>query len=87
VVFVEPGKYPKDDSKRLDVLRRMNAHADTCDSGDNTLEATKRAIEEITKEPGDEVGLGVFSFVCYIYSVLILVYLSLIAANRFWHSI
>jgi von Willebrand factor A domain-containing protein 8 len=32
----------------------MNAHAETCGSGDNTLEATKLAVRELTQEEGDE---------------------------------
>merc|ERR1711934_1127130 len=33
---------PKD---RLMVIRQMNAHAETCDSGDNTLRAAHKAIK------------------------------------------
>ena len=32
----------------------MNAHSETCSSGDHTLDATRRAILEITKEEADE---------------------------------
>jgi len=61
LVFVHENKYPADDVARLEVLRRMNLHADTCGSGDNTLESTKRAIAEIVKEPADEYFVILFS--------------------------
>mmetsp|Transcript_18903 Transcript_18903/g.23179 ORF Transcript_18903/g.23179 Transcript_18903/m.23179 type:complete len:115 (-) Transcript_18903:40-384(-) len=32
----------------------MNLHSETCASGDHTLDATKIAIKEITKEDADE---------------------------------
>merc|ERR1711924_426196 len=39
---------------RLAVLKKMHAHTEMCDSGDNTIESTRRAIKEITKEPADD---------------------------------
>ena len=54
VTIVDPNKLPQNDGERLDVLRAMNAHSASCDSGDHTLEATALAIKEIVKEPGDE---------------------------------
>lgn len=35
-------------------LQTLQAHAQFCISGDHTLEATKHAIEEISKEEADE---------------------------------
>ncbi len=39
----------------------MHAHAQFCMSGDNTLEATKFAIEDITNKDGDEYFVIVLS--------------------------
>lgn len=47
MTFVDWNKPPKSRKERLDVIRKMNAHAETCDSGDNTLAACNRAIVDI----------------------------------------
>ena len=52
--LVEFGKLPNDDKARLAVIKKMHAHTEMCDSGDNTIESTRRAIKEITKEPADD---------------------------------
>mmetsp|Transcript_848 Transcript_848/g.1031 ORF Transcript_848/g.1031 Transcript_848/m.1031 type:complete len:176 (-) Transcript_848:49-576(-) len=54
LVFVQEPKYPTNEQQRLNILRGMNLHSETCSSGDNTLDATKLAIKEITKEDADE---------------------------------
>ena len=42
-------------------LQRMHAHAQFCMSGDNTLEAAKFSIEDITNKEGDEYFVIVLS--------------------------
>ncbi|XP_038049927.1 von Willebrand factor A domain-containing protein 8-like [Patiria miniata] len=59
--FVLSKKLPSNNKERLDVIKTMNAHAQFCMSGDNTLEATKHAIETITKDEGDEYFVIVLS--------------------------
>jgi hypothetical protein len=51
--YVE-GTPPGNDRERLQVLRKMHAHSDLCDSGDNTLSAVRYAVKEIVKEEADE---------------------------------
>ena len=45
---------PRTEAERFGVVRRMNAHTQFTDSGDNTLEAAERAIREIVSKPADE---------------------------------
>ncbi|GAB1605806.1 von Willebrand factor A domain-containing protein 8-like [Argonauta hians] len=52
--FVKFDKAPKNNKERLTVLKTMHAHSQFCLSGDNTLEATKHAIDSIAKEEADE---------------------------------
>ena len=54
VRFVDEGKPPSNDRERLQVLRKMNAHADLCDSGDNTLTAIRHSVLEIVKKEADD---------------------------------
>ncbi|XP_050388458.1 von Willebrand factor A domain-containing protein 8 [Patella vulgata] len=54
VPFVKADKPPKNERERLVVLKMMHAHSQFCLSGDNTLEATKHAIESVVKEEADE---------------------------------
>jgi len=54
LVFVQEPKYPVNQVQRLNVLRAMNGHAESCGSGDNTLDAARLAIREISKEESDE---------------------------------
>ena len=54
LTFVEEGSPPANDRDRLQVIRKMNAHAELCDSGDNTLRCAKKAIRDIVKQEGDE---------------------------------
>jgi len=61
LVFVNPNKIPSNEANRLRVLREINAHAETCSSGDNTLEATRLAIKELASEEADESFLVIFS--------------------------
>jgi len=46
VEFVPWGEPPANRGERLKVLQRMVAHAQFCDSGDTTIEATRRAVAE-----------------------------------------
>ncbi|KAJ8030585.1 von Willebrand factor A domain-containing protein 8 [Holothuria leucospilota] len=59
--FVKGDKPPKNNKQRLDLLKTMQAHAQFCMSGDMTLEATKHAITDITKEEADEYFVIVLS--------------------------
>ncbi|XP_029645766.1 von Willebrand factor A domain-containing protein 8 [Octopus sinensis] len=52
--FVKADQAPKNKKERLVVLKTMHAHSQFCLSGDNTLEATKHAIDSVAKEEADE---------------------------------
>ena len=54
LVFVAEGKEPKTDRERLMVVRKMNAHTEVCDSGDNTIRACEKSIQNIIKKDADE---------------------------------
>ena len=43
------------------VLQAMIAESQYCWSGDNTMEATRAAIQQITKDPADKYFVIVFS--------------------------
>lgn len=47
-------KAPANNKERLNVLKTMHAHSQFCLSGDNTLEATKHAINTLAEEEADE---------------------------------
>jgi len=61
IPLVEFGKPPKSDKKRLEVMLKIHAHAQFCMSGDNTLRATKLAIEKVLEQPGDDYFVLVVS--------------------------
>ncbi|CAI8035267.1 von Willebrand factor A domain-containing protein 8 [Geodia barretti] len=61
VPFVESSNPPANDKERLQVLKAMIAESQYCWSGDNTMEATRAAIQQISKEPADEYFVIVFS--------------------------
>jgi hypothetical protein len=61
VPLVNSEKPPKNEAERLRVLQQMVAHSQFCFSGDNTLEATEKAIKDITKEEGDDYFVIVLS--------------------------
>lgn len=61
VPLVMSEKTPKNEAERLRVLQQMVAHSQFCFSGDNTLEATQKAITEITKEEADDYFVIVLS--------------------------
>ncbi|KAL3861823.1 hypothetical protein ACJMK2_007838 [Sinanodonta woodiana] len=52
--LVPKDKAPKNNKDRLIVIKTMHAHAQFCLSGDNTLSATKHAIETLAQEEADE---------------------------------
>ncbi|KAH8082884.1 hypothetical protein JL720_8392 [Aureococcus anophagefferens] len=56
VSFVEWSDPPPDRGSRLKVLQRMVAHAQFCDSGDMTVEATRRACADVKARADDEDG-------------------------------
>jgi len=51
--LVDFGHPPRNDKQRLDVIKKMHAHAEMCESGDNTIEGIRRAIESITRADAD----------------------------------
>ena len=53
-VFVDWGKAPTNRSGRLEVIRRIYNHSTLCGSGDNTLSAGARAVDEVTAVQGDD---------------------------------
>lgn len=50
----EFGKMPKNDKERLLVIKQIHSHIEVCDSGDNTMNALKKSILEITREDADD---------------------------------
>eukprot|EP00057_Strongylocentrotus_purpuratus_P027672 XP_011682146.1 PREDICTED: von Willebrand factor A domain-containing protein 8 [Strongylocentrotus purpuratus] len=60
-IFLKSDKVPKNNNERLKVLRNLHAHAQFCLSGDNTVEAAKTAIQDITKEEADEYFVIILS--------------------------
>ena len=45
--LVEYGALPANEKERLQLVQRMAAHTQFCESGDHTLEATREAIAEV----------------------------------------
>ncbi|OWF39226.1 von Willebrand factor A domain-containing protein 8 [Mizuhopecten yessoensis] len=54
VQLVKSDKAPANNKDRLVVLKTMHAHSQFCLSGDNTLEATRHAINDLGEEEADE---------------------------------
>ncbi|KXS13469.1 hypothetical protein M427DRAFT_33874 [Gonapodya prolifera JEL478] len=54
IAFTSEKKPPATEVDRLKVLQQMVAHSQFCFSGDNTLEAAQKAINEIAKEDADD---------------------------------
>lgn len=52
--FVKAGSAPANAKERLDVIKMMHAHSQFCWSGDNTLSATRQAVDELAREESDE---------------------------------
>ncbi|XP_070538007.1 von Willebrand factor A domain-containing protein 8-like [Ptychodera flava] len=52
--FITGEKAPRNNKERLDIIKTMHAHSQFCMSGDYTLEATKYAIEAVSKQEADE---------------------------------
>lgn len=61
IPFVDHKNPPNNDKRRMDTLKMMHAHSQYCWSGDNTLKATKHAVDEIAKEECDEAIVVVLS--------------------------
>lgn len=61
VPFVDVKTPPNNDKLRLETIRMMHAHSQFCWSGDNTIAATKYAINEVAKEDCDEALVVVLS--------------------------
>lgn len=54
IPFVDYKNPPKDDKRRMEVIKLMYTHSQYCWSGDNTLNSTKIAVDELAKEEFDE---------------------------------
>lgn len=54
--FVEFANPPKDRGERLKVLQRMVAHSQFCMAGDNTVEATARAVRGLARDAKAAAG-------------------------------
>jgi hypothetical protein len=48
--FVDEGRPPDNEKRRLQVLQQMIAHSQYCQAGDNTLEAIAEAIQEASED-------------------------------------
>lgn len=59
--LVEYGAPPPDAKARLQVLQRMAAHTQYCQSGDTTLEAARAAVAEVAAHDADERFVFVLS--------------------------
>lgn len=54
--FVQMGQHPATRLERFAVVEAMTDHAATARSGDNTLAAGVKAVQEIVKEEPWEIG-------------------------------
>ena len=61
IVFVQEGKYPKNEKEIFMIVKKMSAHAAYCISGDNTILAVTTAIKNVTKEEADDYFVLVLS--------------------------
>lgn len=59
--FVKADGPPLNDKERLKVLQAMHAHSQFCLSGDNTLDATKEAIDTVVQDNCEEHFIIVLS--------------------------
>lgn len=59
--FVEYGAPPRNDKERLQLLQRMAAHTQYCQSGDSTLSAARQAVREVLTHDADERFVFVLS--------------------------
>ena len=54
IQLVDFGRPPKNEKERMQILQKMIAHSQYCQSGDNTLEAMGKAIVDIARPHHDE---------------------------------
>jgi hypothetical protein len=59
--FVEYGAPPANEKQRLQLLQKMAAHTQYCQSGDTTLNAAKAAVAEVLEHDADERFVFLFS--------------------------
>ena len=50
ILLVDYNKPPRNVKERMDVLDQLHAHSQYCLSGDNTLQAASRAVQEVTRK-------------------------------------
>lgn len=61
IPFIDVKNPPTDAKRRLETLKMMHAHSQYCWSGDHTVNATKTAVDELSKEDCDEAIVIVLS--------------------------
>lgn len=61
IEFVKARQPPKNEKEMIQILQKMYVHSQYCWSGDNTLRATRQAIEEIVLEKADDYFVIVIS--------------------------
>lgn len=61
IPFIDHKNPPNNEKRRLDTIKMMHAHSQFCWAGDNTVSATKHAIDTIAKEECDEAIVVVLS--------------------------
>lgn len=61
IPFIDHKNPPDNDKRRMETLKMMYAHSQYCWSGDNTLLATKIAVDDMAKEEADEAIVVVLS--------------------------
>jgi hypothetical protein len=54
IELVDFGRPPRNEKERMQILQKMIAHSQYCQSGDNTLEAMDRAIVDIAMPHGED---------------------------------
>jgi len=53
IPFVTVDNPPENEKERVNVLKKMIAHSQFCESGDNTIQALESAIKRLENEDGD----------------------------------
>jgi len=64
LMLVPWNKPPATDKTRLDVIKTMHAHAEMADSGDNTLEAARKAVFDVASGVADDRFVFLISDAC-----------------------
>jgi hypothetical protein len=54
IQLVDFGRPPRNEKERMQILQKMIAHSQYCQSGDNTLEAMRKAIVDIARQHDED---------------------------------